>query len=41
MSSLGVPPGGLGYPFWIAVAVTDTNSPSGYKYLPDTYVMRI
>jgi hypothetical protein len=41
LASLKPPPGGFGIPVWIAVAVLDPQSPTGIKYLPDTYVMRI
>jgi len=33
--------GKLGRPLWIAWAVLDPKSPTGFAYLPDTYVMRI
>ena len=38
---LSLPPGGLGMPLWIAVAVLDPAAPNSIAYLPDTYVMRI
>ena len=41
LSALNPPPGGFGVPLWIAMAVLDPKAPSGIKYLPDTYVMRI
>ena len=41
LSSLKPPPGGFGIPLWIALAVLDPKAPTGIKYLPDTYVMRI
>ena len=41
MSTLSVPPNGLGLPLWIAMAVTDPQAPGGLAYLPDTYVMRL
>ena len=33
--------GRLGTPLWIAWVVLDPKSPTGFAYLPDTYVMRI
>jgi len=41
LSSLPVPPGGIGMPVWIAMAVLDPGAPWGVKYLPDTIVIRI
>lgn len=41
LSGLKPPPGGFGIPLWIALAVLDPRAPTGIKYLPDTYVMRI
>lgn len=35
------PPGGFGIPIWIALLVLDPLTPTGIKYIPDTWVMRI
>ena len=41
LSTLPIPKNGLGMPFWMAMAVIDSQAPSGIAYLPDTYVMRL
>ena len=41
LSRLPVPPGGFGIPLWIVLIVLDPKSPSGIKYVPDTWVMRV
>ena len=38
---LNPPGGGFGIPIWIALVVVDASAPTGIKYIPDTWVMRI
>ena len=41
LSALPIPSTGIGQPIWIVMGVLDPKAPSGFAYLPDTYVMRL
>jgi hypothetical protein len=41
LSAFPIPATGVGQPLWIVMAVLDPKAPSGFAYLPDTYVMRL
>jgi len=41
VNALKPPPGGFGFPIWIAMVVIDPKAPGGIKYVPDTHVMRL